>query len=116
MPVLESALGITSALTQIGGTVSQVSDQKKRREYEQKLALLSMEERQKLERDLMRTNSKDKKLEILAIALSGIRSRQAETLITAKQKEQARRETLTALVVIGSAALVLVAVILIKKK
>jgi hypothetical protein len=68
MPII--ATTIVSTLAQTAGTISQVADAKKRREYEQGLSMLTLEERQRLERDLLRTTSKDKRLEVLANAFA----------------------------------------------
>jgi hypothetical protein len=114
MPII--ATTIVSTLAQTAGTISQVADAKKRREYEQGLSMLTLEERQRLERDLLRTTSKDKRLEVLANAFAQIKSTQTATALTAKQKAEARRETLTAIIVVGGAALILLTVVLLKRK
>ena len=111
MPVTAVAIGSAAAQT-----VGQLVDAKKRREFEQGLALLTTDQRAQLERELQRTTSVDKRIEIMANSLAQVRAAQSSTAIKAKQEAQIKREITTAIVVVGSAALILIAVVLLKRK
>lgn len=97
-------------------TVAQITDIKKRREFEQRLATLSNEQRAQLDRDLLRAGSADRRIEILANSLASVRAAQSTTAIKARQEAQTKREITTAIVVVGGAALILIAVVLLKRK
>lgn len=111
---------ITATLISVGAsipaTIGQLTDMKKRREFEQALSLLTFDQRAQLERELQRTTSVDKRLEILANSLAQVRSAQAATAIKARQEAQLKREITTAIIVVGSAAIILIAVVLLKRK
>lgn len=65
-----------SAATNIGAsifsTLANISDQKKRRLFEQNLATLSLDQQKKLERELMDANSESQRLAILSNALTQV--------------------------------------------
>ena len=107
------------AATAIGGTVAQITDAKKRRDFEQKLAFLDLDQRAKLERELQATSSANKRIEILTNAVATIRAAQSSAIlsstITSKALAKSKSETTMAIAIVGGAVVILGAIALIKK-
>ena len=94
-------------LVNIGKTVAEISDMKKRREYEQVLSKLSFEEQKRLNNELAKAKSQSDRLSILAQNYSSLQQLQIA--------EQGKKETRLAIIVLGGAVALLLAVYLIKK-
>ncbi len=76
------------ALTGIASTIAGIGDMKKRREFEQKVALLTTQQQQQLNYDILRANTQTERLAILnqgltdyAIAVTTSASSSKTTLI-----------------------------------
>ncbi len=82
------AIAAVSAVTSVAGTINQICDAGKRRDFEFAMGRLSNDQKMALERDLARANTQAKRLEILTNAVAMIRS--AET--TAKLQNQGKAE------------------------
>ena len=109
MPVTVSA--ISSGLSGLTSAITQVGDLKKRREFEQKIALLSYEDKLKLDKELLKTSSKDAKFQILANTLGQLKSAQLSEI----EKSKRSKNIITAFIIVGGAALLLVTALIIKK-
>lgn len=70
--VSSAVSGITNIGANIVSTLANVSDQKKRRLFEQNLATLSLDQQKKLERELVNANSESQRLSILSNALTQV--------------------------------------------
>lgn len=117
MAVIAPAIAQTvSSLVSAG---ADVVDKKKRREAEANLALMDSKQRAALERELQRTTSLDKRREILANAFSSIKAAQSSAILSSTIQSRAlaksKRETNTAIIIIGGAIAILVAIVIIKK-
>lgn len=107
--------GSVQALATIATTVNQIQDVNKRREFEQNLSLLDNKQRNDLEKALQKTNSVNKRMEILFNAVANIRSSQTSAILSSTITSKAQRERTIAIAVVGGAIALLIAVILIKK-
>jgi hypothetical protein len=118
MSMVAISAGVGGA-TGIASTVAQVTDAKKRREFEQKFAFLDARQRAALERELQSTNNSNEKLKILSNAAANIRSAQSSAIlssqITSKALAKSSSDRTLAIAVIGGAAIILGAIVLIKK-
>ena len=107
------------AAAAVAGVIADIADKQKRREAEQNLALMDVKQRAALERELQRTTSLDKRREILANAFSSIKAAQSSAILSSTIQSRAlaksKRETNTAIIIIGGAIAVLVAIVIIKK-
>jgi hypothetical protein len=110
--------GVQAAVA-IGGLVADIADKQKRREAEQNIALMDVKQRAALERELQRTNSLDKRREILANAFSSIKAAQTSAILSSTIQSRAlaksKKETNTAIIIIGGAVAILAAIVIIKK-
>jgi ribosomal protein S13 len=70
--------------TQVAQTIANVSDIKKRREFEQAFELLDNRQKQALENSLAKTNDSNKKLELLFNAVTTLKSAQRVASILAR--------------------------------
>lgn len=105
---VQAILAAGQIVGELGKTVASISDIKKRREFEQALAVLSIDEQRKLNQDISKATSQSKRLEILANSISEYKKAQLQ--------EQGKKETRLALVVLGGGLLLILAVYLLNKK
>ena len=105
---VQAVLAAGQIIGELGKTVATISDVKKRREFEQALASLSIDEQKKLNQQLARAASQQKKLELVAATIADLKK--------AEIQEQGKRETRLALVVLGGGVLLIAAVYLLTKK
>jgi hypothetical protein len=112
---VDPILGSVEALATVATTISQIQDTNKRREFEQNLAMLDNKQKLDLERALQKTNSVNKRMEILFNAVSQIRSAQTSSILSSTITAKAQKERTLAIAVVGGAVAILIAVILIKK-
>lgn len=88
-------------------TIGSISDTKKRREYEQAFQNLSLEEKKRLDAEMLKSNSQTERMKILLNAVSTIKASQEEN--------KKRRNTQLTIAIIGGSVVLLLAVFLIKK-
>ena len=114
MAVEAAKVGIEAAKA-----IGEMVDAQKRREAEQNIALMDVKQRAALERELQRTTSLDKRREILANAFSSIKAAQTSAILSSTIQSRAlaksKRETNTAIIIIGGAVAILAAIVIIKK-
>jgi hypothetical protein len=98
---ISSVAGIGSTIIT---TLSTISDAKKRREFEQNLSVLTLDQQKKLERELMDANSESQRLSILTSAITQINIQRITGIadIYAKEERKKRNEQL----IIGGVLLV----------
>lgn len=106
---VSASIQVATAITQ---TVSQISDQNKRRNYEFAIARLNADEQNSLNRKLAAAGTQNERLAILANAIATIKAQEAASLIESGNKKQ----TTLILLVIGGGLALLVAAYLIKKQ
>lgn len=119
MAAISAGASAASSLVSIAGTVAQIKDTNKRREFQQKLDLLDLDQRAKLERELQATTSSNKRLEILTNAVATIKAAQSSSILSATIQSRAlaksKKETTMAIAIIGGAVVILGAIALLKK-
>lgn len=102
---------IISAAVQVGTataqTVAQISDQKKRANFESSLANLDRTEKEKLEKKILRAQNQNEKIAIISQSI-------VESKLNEK-KLKGKEDTKLALIVLGGAVVLLIAVIVVKK-
>ena len=98
---ISSVAGIGSTIIT---TLSTISDAKKRREFEQNLSVLTLDQQKKLERELMDANSESQRLSILTSAITQINIQRITGIadIYAQEERKKRNEQL----IIGGVLLV----------
>lgn len=116
MPVIATA---AAAVSGIVSTVAGIGDAKKRRALENNLAMLTQDQKNALERELLKTNDNTRRLEILYNAVAGIRQAQTSTIlqatITSREMSKVQQQRTLAFVILGGAVAILIAVVLIRK-
>ena len=102
---------IISAVVQVGSataqTVATISDQKKRANFESALANLDRDEKEKLEKKVLRAQNQNEKIAIIS-----------QSIVESKLNEKklaGQKDTKLALIVLGGAVVLLIAVVVIKK-
>lgn len=111
MPVTAVAVASTVATT-----VSQIADANKRRQIESNLSLLDNKQRYDLEKKLQATNNVNQRIQILVGAVAQIRSAQSTAILSSTIQAKAKKERTLAIVIVGGAIAVLLAVVLLKRK
>lgn len=106
MPV--TAQAIASIGSTVATTIAQVKDVKKRRDIEMAISRLSYDDQRKLNEKMARAKNDNEKLAILV--------EQVNAYNIASMKEQSTKDTRNALIVIGSAIVLLVAVVILKRR
>jgi hypothetical protein len=116
MPVTVSIIvGAISATTAVGSATSRAKNQKIRREYEQNLAALDLEEKKRLEKKILASKTLEEKKRVLAETLGKV----TETRIKAiEEQKMESQKTLNRLILIGgiSVAILIVGLIVYSKR
>lgn len=116
-PKLGNALSTASSIADIGSTalnaITSISDQKKRRMFEQNLALLSADQQKKLDEQLLRANSESQRLQILADNLTRLNVQRITSTADfyAQQEKKKRNEQMligALLIIFAGAAVYLI--------
>jgi hypothetical protein len=106
------------AATQIAGTIAQISDMSKRRDFDFALGRLSLAEKTALERELGRANTQAQKLAILTQAVSSIRSAEVTQKLVNKgmaEADERKKERMMIYLIVGGGLALILTVVLIKK-
>jgi hypothetical protein len=118
--VSQAAESIAAIGTAIWSTAAQIKDMKERANVEKNIALLNQKQADELNRELLRTQDVNRRIEILTNAVANVRSAQTSTILSGainlKDKAQGRKDILTTVLVLGGAIAILVAIVIIKKK
>jgi hypothetical protein len=118
--IAEAAKAIAEIGTAIWSTAAQIKDMKERANVEKNIALLNQKQADELNRELLRTQDVNRRIEILTNAVANVRSAQTSTILSGainlKDKAQGRKDILTTVLVLGGAIAILVAIVIIKKK
>jgi hypothetical protein len=120
MPVKASSLttgvGIAIQAGQaVAETVAAIHDKNQRRQVDRNLAFLSTSQKDRLEKELLKTSNVNERIKILVDAITKIKSEQSTSLIQSTLLEKTQKEKTLALVVLGGALLLLIGVVVIKK-
>jgi uncharacterized protein involved in exopolysaccharide biosynthesis len=111
---------ITAIGTGIATTVAGIKDMKERVNITKALSYLDNQQKADLNAELLKTQSIDKRIEILTNAVSIIRAKQSADIlsntITAKQQDKSRKETIMIIVILGGAIMIFAAIYFLKKK
>lgn len=112
------ALAAVSAVTGVAGTISQISDASKRRDFEFAMGRLSNDQKLALEKQLAQARNQTERLTILTNAVAMIRS--AET--TAKlqnlgkaQQAKRQKEMITIFLIVGGGLAAILTVLALRK-
>jgi hypothetical protein len=118
--VSQAAESIAAIGTAIWSTAAQIKDMKERANVEKNIALLNQKQADELNRELLRTQDVNRRIEILTNAVASVRSAQTSTILSGainlKDKAQGRKDILLTVLVLGGAIAILVAIVIIKKK
>jgi hypothetical protein len=109
MPI--TATAIVGALTGVAQAVGGIKNEAEKLQMEKNLSFLSAKQRNDLDKALLKTNDKNKQLEILYNAVANIKSAQS----TATINTNVQRERTLALAVVGGAIVILIGIVLYKK-
>jgi hypothetical protein len=116
----QAAETIAAIGTAIWSTAAQIKDMKERANVEKNIALLNQQQANELNKELLRTQDINRRIEILTNAVANVRSAQTSTILSGainlKDKAQGRKDIITTILVLGGAIAVLVAIVIIKKK
>jgi hypothetical protein len=104
MPV-QAGIAVASATV---SAVTQIKDTNKRREVELAISRLSYRDQRDLNEKVARAKNQNERLAILIQEVNRIKIEQ--------EKEKTKRDTRNAIIIIGGALVVLVAVVLLKRK
>jgi 3-dehydroquinate synthetase len=115
-PISVTVGAVVGAGTQVAQTIANISDMKKRREFEQAFALLDNRQKQALEKSLASTNNSNRKLELLFNAVTTLKSAQSVASIQAKELAKTQRERTTAIIILGGAIVFLAGLYILTKK
>lgn len=111
---------IVGAITGVSKAIAGVKDMKLRADIERNIKFLTQKQQQDLDKELARAATQDKKTEILVNAVSKIRGGQSAAIITAsiqaRKADQVKQERTNAIIVIGGAVAIMIAIYLLKKK
>jgi hypothetical protein len=115
-----TAAAVVAAVTGVGKAIAGVKDMKLRADIERNIKFLSQKQQIELDRQLQNAATQDKKTEILVNAVSKIRGGQSAAIITAtiqaRKADQVKQERTNAIIVIGGAVAIMIAIYLLKKK
>lgn len=119
MPV-QAATTIVAIATGIATTLASIKDMKLKRDIERNLGYLTQKQRNDLDKELIRTQDVNKRIEILTNAIATIRGSQTisilgSTIIT-QQKAKSRSQTIMAISILGGAIVLFGAIYYLKNK
>lgn len=101
LPIAAVSAGV-SAVTGVVNSITNISDAKKRRLYEQNLGLLNFEQRAKLEGLLRKANSEDARQQILAQTLGTANTARIDALAKVQaEKEKTKKAIIIVSIVAG---------------
>ena len=111
---------VVAAITGVSKAIAGVKDMKLRADIERNIKFLSQKQQQDLNNELQKAATQDKQTEILVNAVSKIRGGQSAAIITAsiqaRKADQVKQERTNAIIVIGGAVGIMIAIYLLKKK
>jgi hypothetical protein len=110
---------VVGAITGVAKAIAGVKDMKLRADIERNIKFLSQKQQQDLNNELQKAATQDKQTEILVNAVSKIRGGQSAAIITAsiqaRKADQVKQERTNAIIVIGGAVGIMIAIYLLKK-
>jgi len=114
MPV---TIGIAAvgAVTSVVNTVSNVSDMKKRRLYEQNLASLSYDQKEALGKLLQKQTSEEAKMQILSDTLGKLNTARINSLTQIETEKQKTKKYLYVVLAVGAIVLIGGGILLLKR-
>lgn len=99
------------AVTQLGSaiatTIAQVKDVKLRREFEQNLALLSNDQKKRLDEKVLAAQTQNERIAIITNAFVNLK--------VEEQRSKSKKDIQTALIILGGGVVVLLAIYFVKK-
>ena len=106
-----SAIAIVQAVTGIGTavatTIAQVKDVKLRREFEQNFQLLSLDQKKRLDKEVLAAQTQNERIAIITNAFVNLK--------VEEQRSKAKKDIQTALIVLGGGVVLLSAIYFVKK-
>ena len=110
---------VVGAITGVAKAIAGVKDMKLRLDIERNIKFLTQKQQIELDKQLLNAATQDKKTEILVNAVSKIRGGQSAAIITAsiqaRKADQVKQERTNAIIVIGGAVAIMIAIYLLKK-
>ena len=114
-----TAAAVVGAITGVAKAIAGVKDMKLRTDIERNIKFLTQKQQIELDKQLLNAATQDKKTEILVNAVSKIRGGQSAAIITAsiqaRKADQVKQERTNAIIVIGGAVAIMIAIYLLKK-
>jgi len=105
VPVMAISAGV-SAVTGIVNSISAISDANKRRAYEQNLGLLTLDQKAKLEKLLIKAGSEQAREQILAQTLGTANSARIDALAKVQAEKEKTKKTVLVVAIIGGVVIV----------
>jgi hypothetical protein len=119
MPV-QAALAVVEIGTAIATTLSSIKDMRLKRDIERNLGYLTQKQRNDLNKELLRTQDVNKRIEILTNAIATIRGSQTSSILSStiitQQKAKSRSQTIMAVSILGGAIVLFGAIYYLKNK
>jgi hypothetical protein len=119
MPV-QAALAAVAIGTGIATTLASIKDMKLRADIERNLGYLTLKQKNDLDKELVRTQDVNKRIEILTNAIATIRGSQTSSILSStiitQQKAKSRSQTIMAISIVGGAIVLFGAIYFLKNK
>ena len=119
MPV-QAALAVVAIGTGIATTLASIKDMKLKADIERNLGYLTLKQKNDLDKELVRTQDVNKRIEILTNAIATIRGSQTSSILSStiitQQKTKSRSQTIMAISILGGAIVLFGAIYFLKKK
>jgi len=107
MPVLETVGAIAQIGATVATTIAQVKDVKLRREFEQNFQLLSLDQKKRLDKEVLAAQTQNERIAIITNAFVNLK--------VEEQRSKAKKDIQTALIVLGGGVVLLLAIYFVKK-
>lgn len=107
MPVVETAKAIAEIGATVATTIAQVKDIKLRREFEQNFQLLSLDQKKRLDKEVLAAQTQNERIAIITNAFVNLK--------VEEQRSKAKKDIQTALIVLGGGVVLLLAIYFVKK-
>ena len=119
MPV-RAVTTIVAIGTGIATTLASIKDMRLKRDIERNLGYLTQKQRNDLDKELIRTQDINKRIEILTNAIATIRGSQTSSILSStiitQQKAKSRSQTIMAISILGGAIVLFGAIYYLKNK
>lgn len=101
MAGIEPITAAISAITGVGATIAGIKDMNKRRFFESNFALLSYDQKERLEKQLMEADSENARLAILQQTLGSVNTARVQGLSNLQAEKEKTKKTVLTIALIG---------------